>query len=102
LEQLLLARDSTQAASGVSTDVASGFSTNVASGFSRTSRSPDAGRDAPDRSLRQAVHRHITRVLGEVGGNKRRAARELRVSRATLDRKLRDMARAAGSQRGRR
>src|SRR5207247_6534526 len=93
LEQLLLARDSTQAASGVST--------NVASGFSRTSRSPAVGHDAPDRSLRQAVHRHIARVLDEVGGNKRRAARELRVSRATLDRKLREMAKTA-SQRARR
>ena len=43
---------------------------------------------APGRSLREAVHRHISRVLEEVGGNKRRAARELGVSRATLDRKL--------------
>src|SRR5439155_13029347 len=58
-EQLLLARDSTQVASGVSPD--------VASGFSRTSRSPDVGHDAADRSLRHAVHRHIVRVLDEVG-----------------------------------
>ena len=43
---------------------------------------------AHGRSLREAVHRHIARVLEEVGGNKRRAARELGVSRATLDRKL--------------
>jgi len=47
-----------------------------------------------DRSLRQAVHRHIARVLDEVGGNKRRAARELGVSRATLERKLREIAKA--------
>ena len=47
------------------------------------------------RSLRDAMARHIMQVLDEVGGNKRRAARELRVSRATLDRKLRDISRAA-------
>jgi DNA-binding protein Fis len=40
------------------------------------------------------VLRHVTQVLEEVGGNKRRAARELGVSRATLDRKLRELARA--------
>jgi two-component system response regulator HydG len=48
----------------------------------------------PDRSLRSAVHRHIGAVLEAVGGNKRRAARELGVSRATLDRKLQEIARA--------
>ena len=46
---------------------------------------------AGDRSLRQAIHRHVASVLAAVGGNKRKAARELRVSRATLDRKLREM-----------
>jgi transcriptional regulator with PAS, ATPase and Fis domain len=40
--------------------------------------------------LRDVVQRHIARVLQEVGGNKRRAARELGVSRATLERKLRE------------
>jgi DNA-binding NtrC family response regulator len=45
------------------------------------------------RTLEEAIHRHITQVLAEVGGNKRRAARELGVSRATLDRKLREMSR---------
>ena len=40
--------------------------------------------------LRDAVQRHVAKVLAEVGGNKRRAARELGVSRATLERKLRD------------
>ena len=40
------------------------------------------------RTLRAAVQRHIAQVLADVGGNKRRAARELGVSRATLDRKL--------------
>ena len=45
------------------------------------------------RSLRDAMSRHIIQVLEEVGGNKRRAARELGVSRATLDRKLRAIAR---------
>ena len=47
----------------------------------------------PNHCLRDAVHRHIDSVLQAVGGNKRRAARELGVSRATLDRKLREMAR---------
>ena len=47
-----------------------------------------------NRSLREAMHRHITRVLAAVGGNKRQAARELRVSRATLDRKLREIGKA--------
>jgi two-component system response regulator HydG len=47
-----------------------------------------------DRSLREAVHRHIRSVIEAVGGNKRRAARELGVSRATLDRKLQEIARA--------
>jgi transcriptional regulator with PAS, ATPase and Fis domain len=49
---------------------------------------------APDRTLQQAVHRHIATVLEAVGGNKRRAARELGVSRATLERKLQEIARA--------
>jgi transcriptional regulator with PAS, ATPase and Fis domain len=51
------------------------------------SRSPRSGNG---RLLRDAVHRHIALVLGEVGGNKRKAARELGVSRATLERKLRE------------
>jgi two-component system response regulator HydG len=42
------------------------------------------------RLLRDAVQRHIAHVLHEVGGNKRKAARELGVSRATLERKLRE------------
>jgi transcriptional regulator with PAS, ATPase and Fis domain len=42
--------------------------------------------------LRTVVHRHVQHVLRVVGGNKRRAARELGVSRATLERKLREMA----------
>jgi two-component system response regulator HydG len=47
------------------------------------------------RTLREAVTRHVLQVLEEVGGNKRQAARELGVSRATLDRKLREIARPA-------
>jgi DNA-binding NtrC family response regulator len=43
--------------------------------------------------LREVVRRHIMNVLEEVGGNKRRAARELGVSRATLDRRLAEIAR---------
>jgi two-component system response regulator HydG len=50
--------------------------------------------EGPDHSLREAVHRHIRTVLEAVGGNKRRAARELGVSRATLDRKLQEIAKA--------
>jgi len=46
------------------------------------------------RRLKDAMHRHIAQVLEEVGGNKRRAARELGVSRATLDRKLQEMAKS--------
>jgi two-component system response regulator HydG len=46
-------------------------------------------------SLREAMSRHIVQVLEDVGGNKRRAARELGVSRATLDRKLRAISRTA-------
>jgi DNA-binding NtrC family response regulator len=47
------------------------------------------------RTLREAMARHIIAVLEEVGGNKRRAARELGVSRATLDRKLREIGKPA-------
>jgi len=58
-----------------------------------------------NRTLRSAVHRHIAQVLEEVGGNKRRAARELGVSRATLDRRLIELstraARASALKRGR-
>ena len=46
-------------------------------------------------SLREAIHHHIRTVLEAVGGNKRRAARELGVSRATLERKLQEIAKAA-------
>jgi two-component system response regulator HydG len=43
-----------------------------------------------DLSVRTAERRHIERVLTLVGGNKRRAARALGLSRSTLDRKLTD------------
>jgi transcriptional regulator with PAS, ATPase and Fis domain len=56
------------------------------------SPTPPAG---ADRTLREAARRHILQVLSEVGGNKRRAARELGVSRATLDRQLASIARKA-------
>ena len=41
-----------------------------------------------DLTLQAAEARHIRAVLDRMGGNKRRAARALRVSRSTLDRKL--------------
>ena len=77
-EQLLLAGESAEGSESLAVSQ-TGFETASA---------------AADRSLREAVHRHIAKVLAEVGGNKRRAARELRVSRATLERKLRAMAKA--------
>ena len=66
----------------------------------RTPASPagatPAAAPAPgNRTLRAALHRHIAQVLDEVGGNKRRAARELGVSRATLDRRLIELSRMA-------
>ncbi len=39
-------------------------------------------------SLRAAERQHVQRVLEQVGGNKRKAARTLGISRSTLDRKL--------------
>jgi two-component system response regulator HydG len=45
--------------------------------------------------LEDAVEAHIRRVVAHVGGNKRRAARELGVARATLERKLDKMGQPA-------
>jgi len=44
--------------------------------------------DEGDPSLAAAERRHIERVLDGAGGNKRKAARLLKISRSTLDRKL--------------
>ena len=42
--------------------------------------------------LKDAIHTHVRFVMQRTQGNKRRAARELGVSRETLERKLREMA----------
>ena len=44
--------------------------------------------DEGDASLAAAERRHIERILDGAGGNKRKAARLLKISRSTLDRKL--------------
>ena len=49
--------------------------------------------------LRDAMHAHIRFVLRHTQGNKRRAARELGVGRATLERKLHEM-KTDGDRRG--
>lgn len=49
-------------------------------------RAADSGAD--DLRLRTVELRHIRQVLDRMGGNKRRAARALGLSRSTLDRKL--------------
>ncbi|HET6898714.1 MAG TPA: sigma 54-interacting transcriptional regulator [Vicinamibacteria bacterium] len=49
---------------------------------------PAAPADGGDPSLAAAERRHIERILEEAGGNKRKAARLLKISRSTLDRKL--------------
>ena len=51
---------------------------------------PPASTVDGDSTLAAAEHRHIRRVLVSVGGNKRKAARVLGISRSTLDRKLGD------------
>ena len=68
----------------------------LATGVPAPTPAPTPAKASPARrTLRDAIARHITHVLDEVGGNKRRAARELGVSRATLDRKLREMGKSA-------
>jgi transcriptional regulator with PAS, ATPase and Fis domain len=47
--------------------------------------------------LKDAVHTHVRFVMQRAQGNKRRAARELGVSRATLERRLREIAVTSGA-----
>jgi len=47
-----------------------------------------AGKGDNHQSLQVAERQHILRILDQVGGNKRRAAKALGISRSTLDRKL--------------
>ena len=54
-------------------------------------REPDTPIAPGSLRLRDAVHAHIRFVLRYTHGNKRHAARELGVGRATLERKLREM-----------
>ena len=84
-----------QAAVALTTSEVIGVEQLLMAGEAHGSTPPARPEPASDRSLRQAIHRHVARVLDEVGGNKRRAARELGVSRATLERKLQEMARAS-------
>jgi two-component system response regulator HydG len=51
--------------------------------------------------LKDVVQAHILAVLDQVKGNKRRAARELGVARATLERKLEEIERGRASSRRR-
>jgi transcriptional regulator with PAS, ATPase and Fis domain len=54
--------------------------------------------DAEILTLAEAEQRHILKVLERFGGNKRRAAQALDVSRSTLDRKLAASPRRAGAK----
>jgi two-component system response regulator HydG len=47
-----------------------------------------AGKGDDHDSLKSAERQHILRILEQVGGNKRKAAKTLGISRSTLDRKL--------------
>jgi transcriptional regulator with PAS, ATPase and Fis domain len=49
---------------------------------------PDGRGDEGDPALDAAIRRHIDRVLESTGGNKRKAAKLLKISRSTLDRRL--------------
>jgi two-component system, NtrC family, response regulator HydG len=68
---------------------------NVASAPATIERAPAQAAQEASRRLRDVIHAHVRFVLADVHGNKRRAARELGVARATLERKLREMDGAA-------
>lgn len=58
----------------------------------RAARLPEGGGDLDLVTLEELERRHIRRVLGQVGGNRTRAAQVLGISRATLHNKIKKYA----------
>jgi DNA-binding NtrC family response regulator len=61
-------------------------SEHLSLGGLQTRAGVDAGPESPPRTLGEAEAAHVQRTLDETGGNKRKAARILEISRARLDR----------------
>jgi len=59
---------------------------HLALGEGRVSGQEKEGADPLPRTMAEAEAAHVQRILGETGGNKRKAARLLEISRARLDR----------------